>query len=199
MGIPHELERAAGSQQRLRVVHATCPHDCPDSCAIRVTVDTVSGKAIKVEGDPTHPVTRGYLCNKVNHYLDLVYAKDRVLYPRRRVGPKGQGARFERITWEEALDETAARFQAIIAEHGPEAIQPYSYSGTLGILGFLGMGERFFNRMGAAGLERTICTAAGAAGLAATFGRVGEANIEDGLRMRRRLACYAASLEASSS
>jgi anaerobic selenocysteine-containing dehydrogenase len=142
-------------------------------------VDTVSGKAIKVEGDPTHPVTRGYLCNKVNHYLDLVYAKDRVLYPRRRVGPKGQRGRFERITWEEALDETAARFKTIIAEHGPEAIQPYSYSGTLGILGFLGMGERFFNRMGAAGLERTICTAAGAAGLAATFGRVGEANIED--------------------
>jgi anaerobic selenocysteine-containing dehydrogenase len=179
MGIPHEIEPDTGARQRLRVVHATCPHDCPDACSMRVTVDSVSGKAIKVEGDPTHPVTRGYLCNKVNHYLDLVYAHNRVLYPRRRVGPKGPGARFERITWDEALDEVAGRFKSIIAEHGPEAIQPYSYSGTLGILGFLGMGERFFNRMGAARLERTICTAAGAAGLAATFGRVGEANIED--------------------
>lgn len=164
---------------QVKVVHTTCPHDCPDACAMRVTVDTRTGRAVRVEGDPTHPVTRGYLCNKVNHYLDYVYNDSRVLYPRRRVGPKGPNARFERIGWDEALDEISARLQRIIAEHGPEAVQPFSYSGTLGILGFSGMGERFFNQMGAARLERTICTAAGAAGLAHTTGRVGEANIED--------------------
>ncbi len=166
-------------QNRLRVARVACPHDCPDACLMRVTVDTVSGRAIKVEGDPTHPVTRGYLCNKVNHYLDLVYNDRRVLFPHRRSGPKGPGAKFQRITWDEALAEIAARLEAIIAGHGAEAVLPFSYSGTLGMLGFLGMGERFFNKMGAARLERTICTAAGAAAEMHTFGRVGDANIED--------------------
>ena len=166
-------------ENRLRVARVACPHDCPDACLMRVTVDTVSGRAIKVEGDPTHPVTRGYLCNKVNHYLDLVYNESRVLFPHRRTGPKGPGAKFERITWVEALTEVAAKLKAIITEHGAEAVQPFSYSGTLGMLGFLGMGERFFNKMGAARLERTICTAAGAAAEMHTFGRVGDANIED--------------------
>lgn len=164
---------------RLRVARVSCPHDCPDACSMRVTVDTATGRAIKVEGDPTHPVTRGYLCNKVNNYLDLVYNANRVLYPHRRVGPKGPGAKFERIGWDQALSEIAARFKSVIAEHGPDAVQPFSYSGTLGMLGFLGMGERFFNKMGAARLERTICTAAGAAAEMHTFGRVGDANIED--------------------
>lgn len=162
-----------------KVVKATCPHDCPDSCGMLVTVDVKSGRAVRVEGDPTHPVTRGYLCNKVNHYLDLVYSDRRVLYPRRRVGPKGPGAKWERISWDEALDEVAARLKAVIAEHGPEAVLPYSYSGSIAILGFLGMGERFFNKMGACRLERTICTAAGVAAEAFTDGRVGQANIED--------------------
>ena len=166
-------------ESRLRVARVACPHDCPDACLMRVTVDTASGRAIKVEGDPTHPVTRGYLCNKVNHYLDLVYNDRRVLYPHRRTGPKGPGAKFQRITWDEALTEVAARLKAVIAEHGAEAVQPFSYSGTLGMLGFLGMGERFFNKMAAARLERTICTAAGAAAEMHTFGRVGDANIED--------------------
>jgi anaerobic selenocysteine-containing dehydrogenase len=146
---------------------------------MRVTVDKASGRAIKVEGDPTHPVTRGYLCNKVNHYLDLVYNDRRVLYPHRRVGRKGPGAKFQRIGWDEALKEIAARLNSVIAEYGAEAVQPFSYSGTLGMLGFFGMGDRFFNRMGAARLERTICTAAGAAAEMHTFGRVGDADIED--------------------
>ena len=162
-----------------KVVRATCPHDCPDACSMRVTVDVKSGRAIRVEGDPDHPVTRGYLCNKVNNYLDLVYNERRVLYPRRRVGPKGPGAQWQRIGWDEALTEVAARLKGVIAEHGAEAVLPYSYSGTLGMLGFLGMGERFFNKMGACRLERTICTAAGAAAEAFTTGRVGDANIED--------------------
>jgi len=166
-------------ENRLRVARVACPHDCPDACLMRVTVDTASGRAVKVEGDPTHPVTRGYLCNKVNHYLDLVYNDRRVLFPHRRTGPRGPGAKFQRITWDEALGEVAARLKAVVTEHGAEAVQPFSYSGTLGMLGFLGMGERFFNKMGAARLERTICTAAGAAAEMHTFGRVGDANIED--------------------
>jgi anaerobic selenocysteine-containing dehydrogenase len=175
------MDSAAGIARQLetRVVKATCPHDCPDACSMRVTVDVRTERAIRVEGDPTHPITRGYLCNKVNNYLDYVYNDNRVLYPRRRVGPKGPGARFERITWEEALAETAARLEQVVAEHGPDAVQPYSYSGTLGFLGFLGMGERFFNRMGAARLERTICTAAGRAASVYSTGQVHEANIED--------------------
>ena len=180
MGNPAELSSATlETERKLRVVHVTCPHDCPDACSMRVTVDQSSGRAVKVEGDPSHPVTKGYLCNKVNNYLDYVYNPNRVLYPRRRIGPKGGSPRFDRITWDEALTEIAARLQAVISEFGPEAVQPFSYSGTLGIVGFSGMGERFFNQMGAARLQRTICTAAGAAALTYTFGRVGEANIED--------------------
>ncbi len=146
---------------------------------MRVTVDTRSGRAIEVRGDPEHPVTRGYLCNKVNNYLDLVYNERRVLYPRRRIGPKGPGAKWERISWDAALDEIATRLKLVVEKDGPEAVLPFSYSGTLGLLGFLGMGERFFNRMGACRLERTICTAAGAAAEMFTTGRVGDANIED--------------------
>jgi len=180
MGNPIELSAATlEAEHKLRVVHVTCPHDCPDACSMRVTVEEATGRAIKVEGDSTHPITKGYLCNKVNNYLEYVYNPNRVLYPRRRIGPKGGNAKFERISWDEALTEISGRFKSILAEFGSEAIQPFSYSGTLGIIGFSGMGERFFNKMGAARLQRTICTAAGAAALTYTFGRVGEANIED--------------------
>ena len=126
-----------------------------------VTVDDASGKAVRVEGDPTNPITRGYLCNKVNHYLDLVYNDSRVLYPRKRVGPKGPGARFERISWDEALDTITDNFKSVIAEYGPEAVQPYSYSGTLGLIGFWGMDQRFWNKMEAARLDQSICAWAG--------------------------------------
>ncbi len=180
MGNPIELSATSlEAEHGLRVLHVTCPHDCPDACSMRVTVDESTGRAVKVEGDPTHPITKGYLCNKVNNYLEYVYNPNRVLYPRRRVGRKGGNAKFERIGWDEALTEISERFKGILSEFGPEAIQPFSYSGTLGIIGFSGMGERFFNKMGAARLQRTICTAAGAAALTYTFGRVGEANIED--------------------
>src|SRR6202140_4344890 len=107
-----------------RVVHAACPHDCPDACGVLITID--DGRATKIQGDPEHPVTRGFLCAKVAKYLDRVYSPDRVLYPMRRVGPKGPcGADisvhevFQRITWDEALDEIASRFRRISAEHGP--------------------------------------------------------------------------------
>jgi anaerobic selenocysteine-containing dehydrogenase len=122
-----------------------------------VTRDDTTGKVVRLQGDPSHPVTRGYLCNKVNHYLDYVYNEKRVLYPHRRVGPKGPGAKFQRITWDEALDTVCNNFKQVIGQYGPEAVQPYSYSGTLGLLGFWGMDQRFWNKMNAARLEQTIC------------------------------------------
>lgn len=136
------------------LVRGACPHDCPDTCAMTITVQ--DGKAVDVSGDHEHPFTRGGLCVKVDNYLDRVYSPDRVLYPMRRNGPKGSG-RFERITWDAALDEIAARFRSISAEYGPEAIMPCSYLGTEGILNGLNVGDPFFAKLGATISERTYC------------------------------------------
>jgi len=136
------------------IVRAACPHDCPDTCAMLVTV--ADGRATEVRGDPDHPFTRGGLCVKVNNYVDKVYSPDRVLYPMRRTGPKGSG-RFERISWDNALDEIATRFRSSIPEHGPEAIMPVSYLGTEGILNGLNVGDPFFNKLVAMIAERTYC------------------------------------------
>ena len=167
-----------------KVVHAACPHDCPDACGVLITIE--DGRATKIQGDPAHPVTRGFLCAKVAKYLDRVYSPERVLYPMRRVGPKGPtglgsfgssggaGAlvppQFERISWDEALDEIVGRFKKIIAEFGSEAILPYSYGGTLGALNGGSMDRRFFHRLGASQLERTICSKAGEEGLLSVTG-----------------------------
>jgi molybdopterin guanine dinucleotide-containing S/N-oxide reductase-like protein len=159
-----------------KVVHAACPHDCPDACGVLITVE--DGRATRIQGDPAHPVTRGFLCAKVAKYLDRVYSPDRVLYPMRRVRPKGpvagEGARatqaFERISWDEALDEIASRFRSIASEFGSEAILPYSYGGTLGALNGGSMDRRFFHRLGASQLARNICSAAGEAGLKSVLG-----------------------------
>jgi anaerobic selenocysteine-containing dehydrogenase len=162
-----------------RIVHGACPHDCPDACGVLITVE--DGRATKIQGDPGHPVTRGFLCAKVAKYLDRVYSPDRVLYPMRRVAPKGlptntaEGSRaatqiWQRVTWDEALDEIAARFRKIIAEFGSEAILPYSYGGTLGAINGASMDRRFFSRLGASELERTICSSAGEAGLESVMG-----------------------------
>ncbi len=129
-----------------------------------------NGRAIKIEGAPDHPTTRGTLCTKVARYLDRTYASERVLHPLRRVGPKGTG-RFERIGWDEALDTISARFKEIAASpDGPQAILPYSYAGTMGLLQYCSMDRRFFHRLGASLLDRTICSSAGKAGYAATIG-----------------------------
>ena len=155
-----------------RVVHAACPHDCPDACGVLITVE--DGRATKIQGDPEHPVTRGFLCAKVAKYLDRVYSSDRVHYPMRRVAPKGpcEPARpvFQRVSWEEALDEITQKFKQIIAEHGSEAILPYSYGGTLGALNGGSMDRRFFHRLGASQLARTICSAAGEEGIKSVLG-----------------------------
>jgi len=150
------------------IVRAACPHDCPDTCALLVTVE--NGRAVDIAGAPDHPTTRGTLCTKVARYLERTYAKDRVLHPLRRVGPKGRG-RFERISWDVALDTIAERFQAIAASHdGPQAILPYSYAGTMGLVQSSSMDRRFFHRLGASLLDRTICATAGKEGYAVTIG-----------------------------
>jgi len=174
-----------------QVVHAACPHDCPDACGVLITVQ--DGRATKIQGDPEHPVTRGFLCAKVAKYLDRVYSPDRVLYPMRRIAAKGpeagQGSfaphgqpkaavptqanttqTWQRISWDEALDEIASRLRAIAAEFGSESILPYSYGGTLGALNGASMDRRFFHRLGASQLDRTICSAAGEAGLKSVLG-----------------------------
>ncbi|MBI3667977.1 MAG: molybdopterin-dependent oxidoreductase [Acidobacteria bacterium] len=154
-----------------QTLHAVCSHDCPDACSVLVEVE--NGRAVRIRGNPDHPVTRGFLCGKVARYLDRVYSPERLLYPMRRAGAKGEG-RFERISWDEALDTIAARLEAIAAEFGPEAVLPYSYGGTMGYLNGSGMDRRFFHRFGASLLARTICAEAGAVGLSSTQGvRVG--------------------------
>jgi anaerobic selenocysteine-containing dehydrogenase len=166
------------SDSATRVVHAVCSHDCPDSCGVLVTVDELTGRAVKMQGDPSHPVTRGFLCGKVAKYLDRVYSPDRLLYPMRRrkgvaKGPLEHGREaeaFERISWDEALGEIAARLKSIATDFGPESILPYSYAGTIGQLGYGSMDRRFFHRLGASQLDRTICATAGGEALLSVYG-----------------------------
>jgi anaerobic selenocysteine-containing dehydrogenase len=149
-----------------QTIQGACPHDCPDTCALRVTVE--GGRAIKVQGDPDHPPTHGALCTKVSRYPERTYHPERVLTPLKRVGRKGEG-RFEPVGWDEALDAIAVRLNAIAARD-PEAIVPYSYAGTMGLVQGEGMAARFFHRLGASRLDRTICSSAGGEALAATYG-----------------------------
>ncbi|MFO1398967.1 MAG: molybdopterin oxidoreductase family protein [Burkholderiales bacterium] len=160
------LDRPAASSQRL--VRGACPHDCPDTCALVTTVE--DGRAIAIRGAADHPPTSGVLCTKVARYLERTYSDQRVLHPMRRVGRKGEG-RFARITWDEALDEITTRFAALAASpEGPQTILPYSYAGTMGLLQYGSMDRRFFHRLGASLLDRTICASAGKAGWVATIG-----------------------------
>ena len=150
-----------------RVVKAACPHDCPDTCALEVTVE--NGVAVEVRG-AENSFTNGVLCTKVSKYLDRTYSKDRVLHPLRRVGAKGPGkGRLERISWDEALDEIVARFKAIAAED-PQQILPSNYAGNMGMLQYMSMDRRFFYRLGASLLDRTLCSSAGKAGIKLTLG-----------------------------
>ncbi|MFO0867128.1 MAG: molybdopterin oxidoreductase family protein [Gemmataceae bacterium] len=151
-----------------QTIRGVCPHDCPDTCGWVVTVE--DGKAVKLRGDREHPFTEGALCQKVSRYLERVYHPDRLLYPKLRVGPKGTG-QFRRISWEEAIDRIATRFKEVAASaEGPQAILPYSYAGTMGKLQGSSLDRRFFHRIGASLLDRTICATAGAAGCDVTLG-----------------------------
>jgi anaerobic selenocysteine-containing dehydrogenase len=186
-----------------RVVHAACPHDCPDACGVLITVE--NGRATRIQGDPAHPVTQGFLCAKVTKYLDRVYSPERVLYPLRRVASKGfagGGARatrpeFERISWDEALDEISTRLKSVAAEFGSEAILPFSYAGNLGKLGFASMDRRFFHRLGASQLHRNICAEAGAAGVKSVYG-VNIGTDPEQFRHSRYIIAWAANIHATS-
>ncbi len=151
----------------MEIKHSVCALDCPDACSLLINVE--DGRGSKLRGNPEHPITRGFLCGKVARYLEREYSPDRLLYPLRRSGPRGTG-RFERISWDQALDEIAARLTAISAGFGPESILPYSYAGTMGYLNGSSMDRRFFHRLGASQLDRTICSSAGGAGLLASVG-----------------------------
>jgi anaerobic selenocysteine-containing dehydrogenase len=148
--------------------HSVCALDCPDACSVLIDVDE-AGHGSRLRGNPDHPVTRGFLCGKVARYLEHEYSPARLLYPQRRVGARGEG-RFARISWDEALDEIAERLTGAARRYGPESILPYSYAGTMGFLNYSGMDRRFFHRLGASRLDRTICSTAGAAGMTEALG-----------------------------
>jgi anaerobic selenocysteine-containing dehydrogenase len=168
MNAPSAAGRLTATDREVKVVRTACPHDCPDTCGMLVTVkDEV---AVKIQGDPSMPFTEGTLCTKVAHYLERTYAPDRVLHPMRRTGAKGRGE-FRRISWDEALDEIASRLKALAASpEGPESILPLSYAGTMGMVQHSSMDRRFFHRLGASLLDRTLCATAGKFGIKATLG-----------------------------
>ena len=154
-----------------RTIYAACPHDCPDACSVVITVE--DGRATKIAGNPEHPITRGFLCGKVAKYLDRVYSPDRVLYPMKRIAPKGTHGDgvFQRISWDEALDEIVTRLKRTSDEFGPESILPYSYGGNIGMLQGGSMDYRFFHRLGASQLHRAICSETGGVAMISTYGR----------------------------
>lgn len=194
---------APAASSPFRVVYTVCSHDCPDSCGVKVTVDA-AGRAIKLQGDPTHPVTQGFLCGKVAKYLDRVYAPDRILYPLRRKpgaakGPRPRGAEreaFERVSWDEAFGAIAQRFKQISDEWGPEAILPYSYAGTIGQLGFGSMDRRFFHRLGGSQLDRTICSEAGGVAWNLVYGKKLGTPTED-FRLAKLIIAWGANIHGN--
>ena len=194
---------AAAANSPFRIVHTVCSHDCPDSCAVLVTVDS-NGRAVKVQGDPTQPVTQGFLCGKVAKYLDRVYAPDRILYPLKRKdgvakGPMKRGeehAAFERVSWDEALDAVATRLKKIADTHGSESILPYSYAGTIGVLGFGSMDRRFFHRLGASQLDRTICSEAGGVAWNYVYGKKLGTPTED-FRLAKLIVAWGANIHGN--
>jgi anaerobic selenocysteine-containing dehydrogenase len=162
------IEKSENGNRGQRIVRAACPHDCPDTCAMLVTVE--DNRAVRVAGDPSHPFTRGFLCTKVANYEQRTHSPERIRTCLKRTGAKGAG-RFAEISWDEALDEIADRFSRLArSSEGAETIMPYSYCGTMGLVQSQSMDRRFFHRLGASQLDRTICASAGSAGYKATIG-----------------------------
>jgi molybdopterin guanine dinucleotide-containing S/N-oxide reductase-like protein len=194
---------AAAASLPFRIVHSVCSHDCPDSCGVLVTVNE-EGRAIKVAGDPAHPVTQGFLCGKVAKYLDRVYAPERILFPLRRKagvvkGPLERGREheaFERVSWDEALDAIVARLKSVAEEFGPESILPYSYAGTIGVLGYGSMDRRFFHRLGASQLNRTICSEAGGVAWNLVYGKKLGTPTED-FRLAKLIIAWGANIHGN--
>jgi anaerobic selenocysteine-containing dehydrogenase len=154
--------------------HSVCPHDCPDTCGL--VVGEENGRIAWVKGDPDHPFTRGSLCPKVNRYHERVHSTRRLLHPLKRIGAKGEG-QFEQVTWDQALDEIAEKYRDILNTHGGEAILPYSYSGTMGVIQ-RSAGHAFFHKLGASRLWRTICSNTAEAGFNASLGPGPSTDIE---------------------
>ena len=194
---------AAAETSPFRIVHTVCSHDCPDSCGVLVTVNA-EGRAVKIQGDPAHPVTQGFLCGKVAKYLDRVYSPERILYPMRRKagaqkGPQPRGKEheaFELVSWDEALDAIAARLKQIADEFGPESILPYSYAGNIGVLGYGSMDRRFFHRLGGSQLDRTICSEAGGVGWNLVYGKKLGTPAED-FRLAKLIVAWAANIHGN--
>ncbi|CAH2714147.1 Dimethyl sulfoxide reductase DmsA [Neobacillus rhizosphaerae] len=149
------------------IFHSVCPLDCPDQCGL--LLHKKDGKLVKVEGDPQHPVTNGHICNKVRNMIERIYDEKRLQYPLKRIGPKGEG-KFTRISWAEALSTITSRWKELIETDGSESILPYSFYGNMGRLSAEGMDRRFWNRLGASQLDRTICSSAGSVGYKYTMG-----------------------------
>src|SRR6185503_12851467 len=155
---------------------SVCPLDCPDTCSLEVTID--GGRITKVDGSHRNPYTDGYICAKVRRFPERVYSPLRVLHPQKRVGPKGEG-RFERIGWAEAIDTIVNNFKRVIAEHGPAAILPHHYGGSNGLFSEEGADSRFFNRLGASELLKTICAAPTGTASRAMYGTMSGVPPED--------------------
>ncbi|MEY2193969.1 molybdopterin oxidoreductase family protein [Neobacillus sp. BF23-41] len=153
--------------ERAGVFHAVCSLDCPDQCGLLLHKE--DGKIIKVEGDPEHPVTKGHICNKVRNMTERIYDENRLKFPLKRIGAKGEG-KFEQISWEEAIQTITSSWKELIESDGPESILPYSFYGNMGRLSAEGMDRRFFHRLGASRLDQTICSAAGSVGYKYTMG-----------------------------
>lgn len=155
-------------EKKRTIASAVCPLDCPDTCGLKVEIE--EGKIVSVNGDPNHPVTKGVICHKVRKFPERVNHPDRVLYPLKRVGEKGNFS-FRRITWEEAYGEITRRYNDLISRYGPESILPYSFYGNMGLLNSDGMDRRFFHKLGSSHLEQTICNSAASVGFRYTMGR----------------------------
>lgn len=168
--IRHSQLQKYQTDPAISLVTGVCPHDCPDTCSWQVAVERTSRRAVDIWGHPDHPITQGRLCGKVDRYLERTYHTGRLTAPLKRTGPKGSG-QFRPVSWDDAIAEIAVCLQRIIDEYGPKAVLPYSYAGTMGLLQGEGMAQRFFNRLGASQLARTICSEAAFEGYQYTLGK----------------------------
>lgn len=180
-GVNEQSKENEAIQLNKEIYYNVCPRNCHDTCTI--ISEVVDGRIVRIKGDPNNPITAGGLCVKMNHYINWVYHPDRILYPLKRVGKKGEG-KFERISWNEAYDTIAAKFNEITNEYGSEAIMPYSYSGNLGIINNYGIPYRFFYKLGASHLERSVCSDAGSKANPYTYGHNGGVDPESYARTK---------------
>src|SRR3989449_1806872 len=168
-GVPPSRRGEYILELSMTTLTTTCPMDCPDTCALEVTVE--EGRIASIRGAKDHPTTAGFICSKVAHFDRRVYHSDRLLYPMRRTGQKGSGE-FRRVSWEEAIGEITSRFREIISRWGAEAILPYHYGGSNGFLSDGFLDDFFFAKLGASRLARTLCAAPATAVAMGMYGKM---------------------------